>query len=49
MSPLPPLSQIQMDFYDNYYSTLVNEGNVGGYHRFTHKKMYEYVFNQVSF
>jgi phosphatidylethanolamine/phosphatidyl-N-methylethanolamine N-methyltransferase len=39
MSSVPPLSQIQMDFYDNYYSTLANEGNIGGYHRHTHKIM----------
>ena len=41
MSPLPPLSQIQMDFYNNYYSILATEGNVGGYHRYTHKLMEE--------
>ena len=39
MPPMPPLNQIQMDFYKNYYSKLATEGNGGTYHRYSHKLM----------
>ena len=39
MPPMPPLSQIQMDFYKNYYSKLEAEGKGGAYRKYTHKLM----------
>jgi phosphatidylethanolamine/phosphatidyl-N-methylethanolamine N-methyltransferase len=39
MSPVSPLSEIQMEFYSNYYPRLVSEGKGGRYHKFTHKLM----------
>lgn len=39
MPPMPPLNEIQMDFYKNYYSKLSTEGNGGAYHRYVHKLM----------
>lgn len=49
MSNMKRLNDIQLDFYDNYYSKLAAGGAGGWYHNFTHKYLEKMVSPTKSF